>query len=97
MEPYETPMFEVDIDFDEASIAWMQNKKKIGTGSYTYVCGAPSRSKPGKFCKKDTMDIKKKKWLQRTPGSEYYNAGLRIPIQGEQGRCYYHRSIPIKK
>ena len=27
----------VDIDFDGASKAWLQNKKKCGNGTYTYV------------------------------------------------------------
>jgi len=26
------------IDFDEASSAWLANKKKLGNGMYSYVC-----------------------------------------------------------
>lgn len=29
----------MNIDFDEASRAWRQNKKSIGQGSFKYVCG----------------------------------------------------------
>lgn len=30
-------IYDVDIDFDEASKAWLQNKKKTGDGCYTYT------------------------------------------------------------
>lgn len=30
-------LFEVNIDFDEASEAWRANKKYIGNGSYKYI------------------------------------------------------------
>ena len=30
------------IDFDEASRAWNQNKKKIDNGCYIYICGHKS-------------------------------------------------------
>ena len=29
-------IYDVDIDFDEASKAWLQNKKKLGNGCYSY-------------------------------------------------------------
>jgi len=32
------PLYDVDIDFDEASEAWRANKKSIGNGQYKYVC-----------------------------------------------------------
>ena len=32
--------FNIDIDFDEASAAWMKNKRPIGNGSYKYCCTA---------------------------------------------------------
>ena len=50
---------EVNIDFDEASRVWMQNKRKIGNGYYVYRCiattkkGTPCKCKPTKnstFC-----------------------------------------------
>ena len=28
----------IDIDFDEASKAWRQNKKEVGQGHFKYVC-----------------------------------------------------------
>jgi len=31
-------LYEVDIDFDDASEAWKQNKLSIGNGSYRYLC-----------------------------------------------------------
>jgi|TARA_B100001250_G_C19766238_1_gene774899 hypothetical protein len=42
-------MLPVNIDFDEASKAWMKNKVKIGEGSYKYVCGA--KCKDGTSCR----------------------------------------------
>jgi hypothetical protein len=38
------------IDFDEASNAWMKNKKKLGDGMYTYICGCQTKS--GKPCQR---------------------------------------------
>ena len=43
-----TPPFEVNINFDEASSAWKQNKKKHNSSTYSYVCGKPL--KKGGFC-----------------------------------------------
>jgi len=37
----------VEIDFDEASKAWRENKKSIGNGSFKYICCA---DKNGKKC-----------------------------------------------
>ena len=31
------PLYEVNIDFDEASEAWKSNKKYIGNGCYKYI------------------------------------------------------------
>jgi hypothetical protein len=33
------PLYEVDIDFDEASEAWRANKTSIGNGQYKYNKG----------------------------------------------------------
>lgn len=30
-------LYEVDIDFDDASKAWRANKKSIGNGQYVYI------------------------------------------------------------
>ncbi len=38
----------VDIDFDEASRMWEYNKKRIGNGSYKYICCELNKS--GKKC-----------------------------------------------
>ena len=32
-----------DINFDEASEAWMRNKKRVGQ-SYIYICGSSTKS-----------------------------------------------------
>jgi len=31
-------IYEVNIDFDDASNAWKQNKKYIANGTYKYIC-----------------------------------------------------------
>jgi hypothetical protein len=46
----ETVLYEVNIDFDEASSAWRSNKKYIGNGQYKYVC--PQEKQDGSICKK---------------------------------------------
>jgi hypothetical protein len=38
------PLYEVNIDFDEASAAWKANKKSIGNGSYKYICVKPNKN-----------------------------------------------------
>jgi hypothetical protein len=37
-------LFEVNIDFDEASEAWKANKRSIGNGSYKYVCAKKGKN-----------------------------------------------------
>ena len=37
------------IDFDEAHTEWIKNKKKIGNGTYVYICGKPLKN--GVLCK----------------------------------------------
>jgi hypothetical protein len=46
--------YEVNIDFDEASNAWNNNKKSIGNGNYKYICTQLTKSGPnkGKKCGK---------------------------------------------
>jgi hypothetical protein len=44
----ETPMYEVDIDFDGASEAWHMNKKRLANGCYEYIC--ISNTKTGRKC-----------------------------------------------
>ena len=41
---------EININFDEASILWKQNKKSIGNGMYVYTCEATCKN--GKSCSK---------------------------------------------
>ena len=47
--------YEVNIDFDEASNSWKQNKKSIGNGQYKYICQKDKKdgSKCGRVCYKD--------------------------------------------
>lgn len=44
---------EFKIDFDEASRAWMQNKKRVGQ-TYVYICG--KLLKNGKTCQMTQVD-----------------------------------------
>lgn len=41
-------LYEVNIDFDEASAAWRSNKRSIGNGSYRYLCG--KKGKNNNYC-----------------------------------------------
>jgi hypothetical protein len=41
-------IYEVNIDFDEASKAWKENKCSIGNGSYKYICCLLNKN--GKKC-----------------------------------------------
>jgi hypothetical protein len=36
--PTTVAVYEVDIDFDEASKMWKFNKKRMGNGTYKYIC-----------------------------------------------------------
>jgi len=42
-------IYEVNIDFDDASNAWKSNKCPLGNGTYKYVCA--KRSKNNNICK----------------------------------------------
>jgi hypothetical protein len=41
-------LYEVNIDFDEASEAWKSNKRSIGNGSYRYLCA--KKGKNNNYC-----------------------------------------------
>lgn len=62
--------YEVNIDFDEASKAWKENKKSIGNGSYKYVCS--------KIGKNNNQCIAK-----CLPGEEYCRTHLRMFKEGK--------------
>ena len=47
------PLLQIEIDFDEASNAWLENKKSIGNGCYKYTC--IKITKTGKKCKNDSL------------------------------------------
>ena len=42
------PFPKVDVDFDEASAAWRENKKSVGNGCYKYICCVVDKN--GKKC-----------------------------------------------
>jgi hypothetical protein len=50
IERISSPTYDVNIDFDEASLAWKANKKSAGCGCYKYIC--MHRNKVGKKCSK---------------------------------------------
>ena len=52
-QPRVQPLFQVEIDFDEASKSWLENKKSIGNGCYKYTC--IKITKTGKKCKNDSL------------------------------------------
>ena len=49
------PLYIVEIDFNEASKAWKQNKVSIGNGSYKYLC--KKRSIKNNVCFKKTLTM----------------------------------------
>jgi hypothetical protein len=63
------PQYDVDIDFDEASLLWRQNKKHIGQGHFNYICAAVK--KDGNICGKSCFTSNGNKtieycWLHRS-------------------------------
>jgi hypothetical protein len=46
-------LYEVKINFDEASISWRANKKCIGHGQYKYIC--LEKTKSGNQCKRESL------------------------------------------
>ena len=44
------PLYAVEIDFDEASEAWRENKKNVGQGHFKYICTIPNKKKDGAKC-----------------------------------------------
>lgn len=50
-------LYDVNIDFDEASMLWNSNKKKLANCCYKYVCGLQIGD--NKFCKKSSYKNKR--------------------------------------
>lgn len=46
-------LYDVKINFDEASEAWRANKKSIGNGHYKYIC--TQKTKTGNHCKRESL------------------------------------------
>jgi hypothetical protein len=55
MKETKAPLYEVNIDFDEASRAWKANKKSIGNGSYKYICCGITKT--GNKCNRQSLDF----------------------------------------
>jgi hypothetical protein len=51
------PIYEVNIDFDEASTAWRANKRKLDNCCYEYICGFILKN--NKRCQKKTCNLHK--------------------------------------
>jgi hypothetical protein len=62
------PLYEVNIDFDEASASWRHNKKDTGNGHYKYICTSLKKddTKCGKICYKDLSCC----WVHRKTGNK---------------------------
>ena len=56
-------LYEVNIDFDDASECWRQNKKCLSNGMYKYVC--PQQKKDGTKCGKPCYKMSEFCWAHR--------------------------------
>lgn len=63
-------IYEVYIDFDDASEAWKANKRSIGNGSYKYVCC--KRGKNNNMCVAKCL-----------PGEDYCKTHLKMIQEGK--------------
>ena len=63
-------LFEVNIDFDEASEAWKANKRSTGNGCYKYVCS--KKNKNNKYCSSKCL-----------PGENYCKTHLKMFNEGK--------------
>ena len=63
-------LYEVNIDFDEASEAWKANKRGIGEGSYRYICA--KRGKHNNECIAKCL-----------PGLDYCRTHYRMFLDGK--------------
>ena len=79
------------INFDEASKVWMRNKKKLGNGTYTYVCGE-KRIKHNGYCRKAPSSTQLLRKLEKDPSSNIYLAGLKTKSMGNiWDKCPVHK------
>ena len=63
-------LYEVNIDFDKASVAWKANKMSIGNGSYRYICC--KRGKNNNICISKCL-----------PGEDYCRVHLKMFHDGK--------------
>ena len=55
------PIYDVNIDFDDASKCWRENKKHVGNGQFQYICGSTKTN--GNLCiRKRKMGFTKCSW-----------------------------------
>jgi hypothetical protein len=59
----------VDIDFDEASLAWRANKKSIGRGYFAYKC-AYIHTHNGKHCRRPVYEQRYRNLYECHPNFE---------------------------
>jgi hypothetical protein len=64
------PLYEVNIDFDDASLCWKANKISIGNGTYKYVCA--KKGIRGNICISKCL-----------PGEEYCRSHLLLFRKGK--------------
>ena len=57
-----------NINFDEASEAWKQNKKSIGNGMYKYICQAVNTNKS--LCCKSVYKDSEFCWIHRSKNNK---------------------------
>jgi len=57
------PLFEVEIDFDDASKEWHKNKRSIGNSQYRYICEIQTNKKG--TCNKVCYQNSDKCWIHR--------------------------------
>ena len=62
-------LYEVNINFDEASKIWRENKRHIGNGTYKYIC--IKKDKNNKYCSTKCV-----------PGEVYCRTHLKMSIEG---------------
>ena len=56
-------LFEVNIDFDDASKEWHKNKRSIGNSQYRYICEIQTNKKG--TCNKVCYQSSDKCWIHR--------------------------------
>jgi hypothetical protein len=74
-------LYEVNIDFDEASEAWRANKKYIGNGCYKYIT-----PKNNTLLNNSQTNVKSRRCIQQTQSGTQ----CKREIQGDCDYCFQH-------